>query len=123
MKARTCIDGTLLVALRMTFGGLPNPSLWSDVSEVVTNLANNLVQRSDRDPTRHHLPHQPLLETDRAKDGDVNVALEGRDSFAPDYPIEDILPRFNCYLDDIFGAFYGCDKARRARPQYRWRYT
>ena len=34
--------------------------------------------------------------------------------FAPNYPIEDILPRFDCYLDDIFGAFYGCDKARSA---------
>ncbi len=34
--------------------------------------------------------------------------------FAPNYPIEDILPRFNCYLDDIFGAFYGCDKDRSA---------
>ena len=34
--------------------------------------------------------------------------------FAPNYPMEDILPRFNCYLDDIFGAFYGCNKAKRA---------
>jgi hypothetical protein len=52
VKACTCIDGILLVALRLTFGGLPNPSLWSDVSEVVTDLANDLVRRSDWDPTR-----------------------------------------------------------------------
>ena len=32
--------------------------------------------------------------------------------FAPDYPIEDILPRFDCYLDDIFGAFYVCDNVK-----------
>ena len=31
--------------------------------------------------------------------------------FAPDCLIEDILSRFDCYLDDIFGAFYVCDKA------------
>jgi hypothetical protein len=34
--------------------------------------------------------------------------------FAPDYPIEDILPRFDCYPYNIFGAFYGCDKAKSA---------
>jgi hypothetical protein len=57
VKACTCVDGILLVALRMTFGGSPNPSLWSDVLEVVTDLANDLVRRSDWDPTRHHSPH------------------------------------------------------------------
>jgi hypothetical protein len=119
VKACTCIDGILLVALRLTFGGSPNPSLWSDVSEVVTDLANDLVRRSDWDPTRHHSPHQPLLESDRAKDDDADGSLveEGfrcSHFFAPDYPIEDILPRFDCYLDDIFGAFYGCDRARSA---------
>jgi hypothetical protein len=107
------------VALRMPFGGSPNPSLWSDVSEVVTDLANDLVRRSDWDPTRHHSPHQPLLESDRAKDDHADGVL-GREGFmcphffAPNYLIEDILSRFDCYLDDIFGAFYGCDKARSA---------
>ena len=75
VKACTCIDGILLVALRMTFGGSPNPSLWSDVSEVVTDLANDLVQQSDWDPIRHRLPHQPLLESYRAKDNDVDSSL------------------------------------------------
>jgi hypothetical protein len=101
------------------FWGSPNPSLWSDVSEVVTDLANDLVRRADWDPTRHHSPHQPLLESDRAKDDDADGSLGGEGFmrshfFAPNYPIEDILPRFDCYLDDIFGAFYGCDKARSA---------
>jgi hypothetical protein len=119
VKACTCVDGILLVALRMTFGGSPNPSLWSDVSEVVTDLANDLVRRSDWDPTRHHSPNQPLLESDRAKDDDADGALGVGEFmrshfFAPNYPIEDILPRFDCYLVVIFGAFYGCDKDRSA---------
>jgi hypothetical protein len=117
VKACTCVDGILLVGLRMTFGGSPNPSLWSDVSEVVTDLANDLVRRSNLDPTRHHSPHQPLLELDRAKDDDADGALGVGEIacshfFAPNYPIENILPRFDCYLDNIFGALYGCDKAR-----------
>ena len=119
VKACTCIDGILLVALRLTFGGSPNPSLWSDVSEVVTDLANDLVRRPDWDPTLYHSPHQPLLESDRAKDDDADGSLVGErfgcsHFFAPDYPIEDILPRFDCYLDDIFGAFYGCDREKSA---------
>jgi hypothetical protein len=117
--ACTCVDGILLVALRMTFGGSPYPSLWSDVLEVVTDLANDLVRRSDWDPTPHHSPHQPLLESDRANYDDADGTLVGEGFmcshfFAPNYPMEDILPRFNCYLDDIFGAFYGCNKAKRA---------
>ena len=117
VKACTCIDGFLLVALRLTFGGSPNPSLWSDVSEVVTDLANDLVRRPDWDPKRHHSPHQSLLESDRAKDDDADGSRVGEGFgrshfFAPDYPIEDVLPRFDCYLDDIFGAFFSCDKAK-----------
>ncbi len=86
---------------------------------MVTDLANYLVRRSDWDPTRHYSPHQPLLVLDRAKDNDVDVALGGEGFacshfFAPDYPIEDILSRFDCYLDDIFGAFYGYDEAKSA---------
>jgi hypothetical protein len=58
-----------------------------------------------------------LLESDRATDDDADGSLVGErfvcsHFFAPDYPIEDVLPHFDCYLDDIFGAFYGCDKAK-----------
>ena len=50
VRSCTSIDGLLLMALRMTFGGSPNPAQWSDVSEVVTDLANDLVRRNDWDP-------------------------------------------------------------------------
>ena len=43
MMSCTRIDDLLLVAIRMTFGGAPNPSQWSNVSEVITYLANDLV--------------------------------------------------------------------------------
>ncbi|KAI2501553.1 hypothetical protein MHU86_12930 [Fragilaria crotonensis] len=58
------IDDLLLVALRMTFGGAPNPSQWSDVSEMITDLANDLVRRDDWDPSVYHSPHQHLLDTE-----------------------------------------------------------
>ena len=75
------VDETTLTRARFGkafIGGSPNPSLWSDVSEVVTNLANDLVRRSDWDLTRHHSPHQPLLELDRAKDDNTDGTLVGK---------------------------------------------
>jgi hypothetical protein len=38
---------TLSIHLRLTFGGSPNPSRWSDLSEMGCDLANDLI----RDPT------------------------------------------------------------------------
>ncbi len=121
VKSCTSIDDLLLVALRMTFGGAPNPSQWSDVSEVITDLANDLVRRSDWDPEEFHSPHQHLLDSDEAVDNDVGAVDPARafgkaDFFAVNYPTAnyDDLPRFDCYLDDIFGAFNPRDMARSA---------
>jgi len=50
-----------LIALHMTFGGAPNPSQWSDVSELATDLANTLVRCDDWDPSEFSSPHQHLL--------------------------------------------------------------
>ena len=121
VKSCTSIDDLLLVALRMTFGGAPNPSQWSDVSEVITDLANDLVRRSDWDPEAFHSPHQHLLDSDEAVDNDEGAvdpagAFGTADFFAVNYPTanHDDLPRFDCYLDDIFGAFNPKDAARSA---------
>ena len=88
----TSIDDLLLVALRMTFGGAPNPFQWSNVSEVITDLENHLVRRSDWDPEVFHSLHQHLLDSDKAGDNDrmtVNPAgaLGNKaDFFAVSYP-------------------------------------
>jgi hypothetical protein len=56
------------MALRMTFGGSPNPAQWSDVSGLVTDLANDLVRRNDWDPQQFKSPRQVLLSMDEAVD-------------------------------------------------------
>ncbi|KAI2507351.1 hypothetical protein MHU86_7071 [Fragilaria crotonensis] len=96
----------------MTFGGAPNPTQWSEVSEVITDLANDLVRRSDWDPKVFHSPHQHLLASDEAVDNDKGMVDRSSEFgeanfFVVNYPIanDDDLPRFDCYLDDIFGAF------------------
>ncbi|KAI2511528.1 hypothetical protein MHU86_2964 [Fragilaria crotonensis] len=43
---------------------------WSDVSEMITDLANDLVRRDDWDPSVYHSPHQHLLDTEGAVDND-----------------------------------------------------
>ncbi|KAI2489130.1 hypothetical protein MHU86_25459 [Fragilaria crotonensis] len=127
MKSCTSIDDLLLVALRMTFGGAPNPSQWSDVSEMITDLANDLVRRDDWDPSVYHSPHQHLLDTEGAVDNDKGsvdkMSVFGKaDYFAVNYPPYDDLPRFDCYLDDIFGAFNPRD-AEKSAAAIRWRST
>lgn len=39
----TIFDRLLLVALRLTFGGLPCPNLWGVISETITDVANMIL--------------------------------------------------------------------------------
>jgi hypothetical protein len=119
VKACTCVDRILLVAWRMTFGGLPNPSLWSDVPEVVTDLANDLVRRSDWDPTRHHSPHQPLLESDRAKDYDADGVLGGGGSCAPTSSHQTIRSRTSCRVSIVTWTTYSVPLMAATKPGAR----
>ena len=101
--------GLLLVALRLTFGGAPNPLQWSDVSEVAVDLANNLVRRDDWDPTAWSTPQQHILTSDKAVDCYAGTVRDD-DAFGEAvemsvvYPVEDAKPMFDCYLDDLFGV-------------------
>jgi len=44
IEAMVTIGAFTLMALHMTFGRVANPSQWSDVSELATDLANDLVR-------------------------------------------------------------------------------
>ena len=61
VQAMIAIGDFVLVALRMTFGGAPNPSQWSDLSEMGCDLAIDLVRNDGWDPAIHVSPHQPLI--------------------------------------------------------------
>jgi hypothetical protein len=69
------IEGFLLLALQMTFGGTANPSRWSVVSELACDLANDLLRNPGWDPDKHKSPHQDLI-------GDA-VEFEPNDCVAP----------------------------------------
>ncbi|KAI2502400.1 hypothetical protein MHU86_12057 [Fragilaria crotonensis] len=68
-------DGLGYIALRLTFGGSANPPTWCMVSEMVTDLANEICQCEEWDPTTLHSPAQPLSPEPRyANDHTVPVA-------------------------------------------------
>jgi hypothetical protein len=97
----------------MTFGGAPNPSQWSNVSEVIVNL----VRRSDWHPSVWSAPHQGLLRTSEAVDNDegyVRLDEEFGEAFAMSVedPVDDGLAKFDCYLDALFGVFHAQDRVR-----------
>jgi hypothetical protein len=56
LQACVLIGGLLLLALRLTFGGAANPSMWSDISELLMDLANDIVHHPGWDPSRHSSP-------------------------------------------------------------------
>jgi hypothetical protein len=53
-------DGMGYLALRLTFGGSPNPPTWCMVSEMVTDLANEICQCEEWDPIELHNPVQAV---------------------------------------------------------------
>jgi hypothetical protein len=96
----------VLIALRLTFGGASNPSQWSDISEMATDLANDIVRDDGWDPNTHVSPppHQQLLK-DEIEFEDPSIPLAQADELAVDIPAEDH-PKSDCYIDDIFTAFW-----------------
>ena len=48
------LEDIAYVSLRLTFGGSPNPPTWCSVSELVTDLANEIAWCTEWDPTTIH---------------------------------------------------------------------
>lgn len=65
--------GFALMALRLTFGGKPNPSKWSDISESVTDVANDLMRCKEWDPSSLHSPHQHLVGSPTSSPSDIPI--------------------------------------------------
>jgi hypothetical protein len=112
MALQACVlfAGLLLVALHLTFGGSVNPSQWSDFSEMLFDLANDIVRHPGGDPALHHSPHQHLLS-------DHTDILPPLVSFAPACEViinlpKDFAPKCDGYIDDAFMAFLLCDWAQ-----------
>ena len=97
-KCITILDDIALVALRLTFGGTPCPSLWCIISELCTDLANDLLACKDWDPLEIHSANAHLIPPPCYLDDEV--------PFAPAEPLQIDVPvalhgKADCYVDDI----------------------
>ncbi|GKY93515.1 hypothetical protein MPSEU_000318900 [Mayamaea pseudoterrestris] len=98
-------DSTLaLLALRMTFGGSPCPTIFSDLSETVTDAANHLVRDQSWDPALvqsqfiAHIDTNPVVYSDAS----TPFAIARQTTVKHLIPV-DGLPFFDVFLDDHLG--------------------
>ena len=106
IQSAVVFDDFALVALRLTFGGAPCPSHWSDLSEIACDTCNKLARCPAWNPRQHpqlRSPHQDRFV------GPPRF-LPPNIPCAPAQPtIVDVLsddsPFTECYLDDLFTCF------------------
>lgn len=97
----------------ITFGGAANPSQWSNISEVATDLLNDLVRNEGWDADEFSSPHQHLI-------GDSIQLVLDEVPFAPAAELamqlpNDDRPKADCYIDDMFSHFLEQDVTAGAR--------
>jgi hypothetical protein len=103
VAAMVLVGAYLLVALRLTFGGSPNPSRWSDVSEIACDLANDLGHNPGWDPTVHFSPHSDKLPSEPILEP-PSVPFAIAVPLSVDLPVDDE-PKTEVYIDDLFNCF------------------
>jgi hypothetical protein len=105
LQCATQMENILLIPLRMTFGGAPCPSEWSCISDTGSDIATDIANTPDWDPTELVSPHQtrlpPVPDCDPARPP-PRPATE----LLFDFPKEedDLLCKFDNYIDDLIGA-------------------
>ncbi len=97
-ESLTIFDNTLFAALRLTFGGAAGPSLWSLHSEVICDLANDLIQCPLWNHNELHAPIQHWIPPPIRIDSDEPFAEAQQ--LAVDIPVNDA-GLCDVYLDDI----------------------
>jgi hypothetical protein len=67
-------DGVAYIALRLTFGGSPNPPTWCLFSEIVTDLANEISLCKEWNAETLRSPAQPVTPIPTPEPADVPIA-------------------------------------------------
>jgi hypothetical protein len=109
--------GIAFVALRLTFGGSPNPPTWCMFSETVTDLANELLLCTTWEPNDLHNPDQP--ETPIPKLRYEPPRLTPALDMAVKIPLSSTA-RVDGFIDDLICVFLdtpaNCERAPHAVP-------
>jgi hypothetical protein len=107
------IAGIAYIALRLTFGGSPNPPTWCAFSEMVTDLSNEIPLCHDWDPKTLRSPAQPITPTPVELPADEPMLLA--------QPMAVVVPttvtgRTDSFIDDLIRVFLDTPTNREREP-------
>ena len=106
------IDNTAFIALRLTFGGSPNPPAWCSVSEIVADLSNEISQMDHWDPSTLYNPDQPNTPTPKILPPDTPMALAHDMAVLP----PPTSGRVDVFIDDLINVFLDTVANRAKQP-------
>ncbi len=101
LESITIYDGLLLVALRLTFGGSPCPSLWGVISETIADVGNAILSNQYWDHNEIFDPISELIESPISLPEDI--PFKQARSLSVDLPPNDI-GYIDIYIDDNIGV-------------------
>ncbi len=107
------IGGVAYIALRLTFGGSPNPPTWCTFSEIVTDLANEIGSCPTWDPESLRSPAQP--DTPTPSELSEHVPFGQAKQMAVNLPI-DSDSRTDGFIDDLITVFLDTPQNRSRSP-------
>ena len=103
------------LSLRLTFGGSPNPPTWCLVSEMVTDLANEINKCIEWDYELVRSPAQPHTPAPRRQP--ASVPLAQAKPMAVQVPTTGINEgRVDCFIDDLINVFLDTPENCRRQP-------
>ena len=106
LSACVIVGFLALMGLRLMFGASPNPSIWSDLSELMCDLGNQLarcIEWNEHDSPDLELPHQQqYVNPPRYLVDDVPLAMAQPTTVTID---SDDYPYTEVYLDDFITVF------------------
>lgn len=105
--------GIAFVALRLTFGGSPNPPTWCCFSEMITDLSNEIPLMPDWDPERVNNPIQTTAPLPTLVPSDIPIAPARQ--LAVTIPTS-VTGRSDSFIDDLIRVFLDTEENRLAQP-------
>jgi hypothetical protein len=94
------------MALRMTFGGTPCPSMWGYISDTLANIANSIIHNEFWDPSDLHVDISKSLADPLPLP--VDIKFHPAQQLADHLPTNDI-GKVDIYIDDSIGIALDID--------------
>jgi hypothetical protein len=113
-KSITVFDKVAYIALRLTFGGSPNPPTWCLFSEMVTNLANEIAICNEWDPATLRSPAQPITPVPKLDNADGSLFATARTA-AVAVPVTSTI-KTDGFIDDLILVFLDTPTNRERAP-------